>query len=329
MKARRLLLAVLAFLAISAMPFTPFPQAEISNGLVRARLYLPDAENGYYRATRFDWAGVIPELEYKGHSYCGQWFEKYDPATNDAAMGPVESFAPLGYDSAGTGGPFVQIGVGVLARDNDPVWQFYKYYKILNHGEWKIRKEPDRVEFIHTVNDPGYSYEYRKTLALTKDKPELLLIHSLKNTGQRTIETNVFDHNFFVLDQQPTGPDGTVSFPFPLTLTPNKGVIRGIGTLVEVKGNQLVFLKTPEKNESVYTLLEGFGNSPKDYDVKIENHKTGAALRISCDRPMEKLLFWANPAVYCPEPYIHIRIAPGEVFRWKISYEFYTCWIRK
>jgi len=38
------------------------PEAWISNGLVRAKLYLPDAGNGYYRGTRFDWSGVIAGL---------------------------------------------------------------------------------------------------------------------------------------------------------------------------------------------------------------------------------------------------------------------------
>jgi len=35
------------------------PQTEISNGIIKASLYLPDTNNGYYRATRFDWAGII------------------------------------------------------------------------------------------------------------------------------------------------------------------------------------------------------------------------------------------------------------------------------
>src|ERR1035438_1863877 len=50
-----------------------FPQALISNGTVHATLYLPDTEKGYYRATRFDWSGIIPSLRYQGHSYFGQW----------------------------------------------------------------------------------------------------------------------------------------------------------------------------------------------------------------------------------------------------------------
>ena len=92
------------------------PQIEISNGASRAKLYLPDAEKGYYRATRFDWSGVIASLEYKGHTYFGQWFEKYDPKIHDAITGPVEEFltgdAALGYADAKPGGTFVRIGIG-------------------------------------------------------------------------------------------------------------------------------------------------------------------------------------------------------------------------
>jgi len=46
-----------------ALVAADFPRAEISNGSVRAKLYLPDPDNGYYRATRFDWSGVISSLE--------------------------------------------------------------------------------------------------------------------------------------------------------------------------------------------------------------------------------------------------------------------------
>lgn len=33
------------------------PQAEIDNGVVRVKLYLPDTKDGFYRGTRFDWGG--------------------------------------------------------------------------------------------------------------------------------------------------------------------------------------------------------------------------------------------------------------------------------
>lgn len=106
------------------------PQAEISNGTVRALLYLPDAQDGYYRGTRFDWAGVIAHLEYAGHNYAGQWFPKYDPKLHDAIMGPAEEFrtedAALNYDAAKPGGTFVKIGVGVLRKPDDKPYVFQK-----------------------------------------------------------------------------------------------------------------------------------------------------------------------------------------------------------
>src|SRR5207253_3780731 len=100
MKKFYIIVSVLAVFATGAKPIDQFPQAVITNGLIHARLYLPDTTQGYYRGSRFDWSGVIPELEYSGHSYFGQWFEKYSPTLHDAIMGPVEDFYPAGYDEA-------------------------------------------------------------------------------------------------------------------------------------------------------------------------------------------------------------------------------------
>ncbi len=74
------------------------PRADISNGLVRASVYLPDPERGYYRGSRFDWSGVIASLEYKGHNFFGVWFPHYAPTLHDAVTGPVEEFRSGGGD---------------------------------------------------------------------------------------------------------------------------------------------------------------------------------------------------------------------------------------
>ncbi len=317
-----IIFCTMSILTVSTASINQFPRAEITNGLIRARLYLPDFKKGYYRATRFDWSGIISDLEYKGHTYCGQWFGKYDPLAHDAIMGPAESFSPLGYDDAKSVGSFVTIGVGVLYKPDESKYSPYHYYQILNPGKWKINSRQDKVEFIHILDDSAYSYEYKKTVQLVKNKPELVLEHSLKNTGQRVIETNVYDHNFFLFDLQPTGPGFVTSFPFNLSAENNESEKTGIA---KIKDNQILFLRELIKNEQVYAVLNGFSNSAKDYDIKIENHKTGAALRITCDQPISKLVFWASPTTLCPEPYIQMKMNPGETFSWKISYTFYTC----
>jgi hypothetical protein len=54
-----------------------YPQAEISNGSVRAKLHLPDARRGYYRAARFEWSGQIANLEFQGHQYFGRCWRNW------------------------------------------------------------------------------------------------------------------------------------------------------------------------------------------------------------------------------------------------------------
>lgn len=306
---------------ISAKPVNQFPQTDITNGLIHARLYLPDSKDGYYRGSRFDWSGVMPKLEYQGHSYFGQWFDKYSPTIHDAIMGPAEAFSPVGYDEAKVGDNFLKVGIGMVTKPEEPKYSFVTPYKIVNGGTWKVKKKSDKAEFVQKLTDKEYAYEYKKTVQLIKGKPEMVLTHTLKNTGKQTIETEVYDHNFFVMDKQPTSPDFVVKFPFNL-----KSDAPETGQFGKIQDNQITFLKELSKNEHLfYQSLTGFSDSAKDYDIKIENHKTGAAVRITSDQPLFKIVFWSAELTLCPEPYIQVKVSPGEEFSWKIFYAFYSC----
>jgi hypothetical protein len=311
---------ILSILTLTTMSFTKFPQAEISNGLIRATLLLPDASKGYYRGTRFDWSGNMVSLEYSGHNYFGQWFTKYSPEIHDVIMGPVEAFTPIEYSETKTGGSFLIIGVGMLYKQDDKPYAFSRLYQMLNAGKWSVKKKSDNVLFIHDLTDKLYSYHYEKTVQLTKDKPELVLSHTLKNTGTKTIETSVYDHNFFVIDKHPIGPGLVVKVPFKLT-----GEGNGLGEIARVEGNQIEFLRVIGNGESVFCpSLGGFSTSASDYEIRIENRITGAGVKITCDQPFLKLAFWACSTTLCPEPYINIKAEPGKEVKWTIRYEFYT-----
>lgn len=298
------------------------PQAEIANGAVRARVYLPDSADGYYRATRFDWSGVISSLEWKGHNYFGQWFARYDPKINDSITGPVEEFqtngSALGYDEAKPGETFIKIGVGALRKPNEPAYRQFSTYEIVDGGHWNVVKSSDRIEFTHELTDPsGYAYVYRKTLRLAEDQPKLSIEHSLRNTGRKTIQTNVYEHNFYMLDGKPSGPDFRVTFPFALKTDADwKG-------LAEIRGGELRYLTTLLQRQTVFGELHGYGGAAKDYDIRVENLATGAGVRQTGSRPMAKLMFWSIRSTICPEAYVEMRIEPGQEFTWRIDYEFY------
>jgi len=310
------------FLSVHNVAAADFPEAEISNSRVRAKLYLPDGQNGYYRGTRFDWSGVIASLECDGHNYFGKWFERYDPKLHDAITGPVEEFftngAGLGYDEAKPGESFVKIGVGALRKPGEPRYSSFNTYEIVDSGKWTVKKGKDWIEFTHHLADTaGYAYNYRKRIRLPKDKAELVLEHSLKNTGRKPIPTHAYNHNFFMLDDQPSGPDFVVRFPFDLRATAD---LKG---LAEIRGKDLVYLQELQKGQTVFTNLEGHGSSAEDYDIRVENRKTGAGVRQTGDRPLSKVVFWSIRSNISPEPYIEMKIEPGKEEKWRIRYEFY------
>jgi len=319
---RAILLAIT--LALSSLTAADPPQAEISNGAVRAKLYLPDAANGYYRATRFDWSGVIASLEFQGHSFFGVWFPRYDPKINDSITGPVEEYrtgdSALGYAEAKTGETFVRIGVGLLKKPDEPRFQQYKTYEIADNGKWTVKTAADSVEFTQEVTDPvsGYAYLYRKTVRLAKDAPRMTIEHSLKNTGKKTIQTNVYNHEFFMLDSQPSGPDFSVKFPFEVKAVAD---FRG---LAEVRGNELHYLQELRAGNTVHTELTGFGASARDFDFRVENRKTGAGVHVTGDHPLSKMDFWSIRNTLCPEAYIDMKIEPGQESQWRITYDFYV-----
>ena len=155
-----------------------FPKTVLSNGVVQAVVYLPDPQKGYYRSTRFDWSGVVNCLTFKGHTYFGVWFKRYDPLINDSITGPVEEFrssdglSSIHYDEAKPGELFLKPGVGVLRKVDDSPYKFGFAYPIVDGGKWTTRTKRTEVVFTHHLQSTiGYAYVYDKALKLDKHQP--------------------------------------------------------------------------------------------------------------------------------------------------------------
>ena len=300
-----------------------YPKAEISNGLIHAELMLPDNQNGSYRGTRFDWSGVISSLQFEGHEYFARWYQHHDPKIHDAITGPVEEFRTddkgLGYDEAKPGETFVRIGIGTVRKPDEPAYRAYDTYEIVDPGKWTIHRHKDRIEFTHRLQSPqGYAYIYRKTVRLAKGKPELLIEHSLKNTGKKTIDTTQYNHNFFVIDHEVVGPDVVAKFVFSPVPT------RGFKDRAVVQGDEIVFPHELLPKAGVFSELTGSKNDVADYDFRVENLKSGAGVHITSDQKLDKVNFWAINTVAAVEPYIHLTIEPGKEAKWTLRYDFYT-----
>jgi len=310
------------------------PEATISNKQLRVKIYLPDPVNGFYKGARFDWSGIINKVELGNHTFYGQWFSKIDPTVRDvsykdddilvsvntSAMGPAEEFqTPLGYDNAKEGDSFVKIGVGVLKKRDDTRYAFANLYDIIDHGKWSVKQTANSIEFTQELSDraTGYGYLYKKTIRLLDDKPEMVIEHSLKNTGTLPIKSLLYDHNFTLFDNLPTA-DISVTVPYEIKST--RGPDPGAAVIT---GNRFAYAKAVENTERVTGGLQGFGSNVSDFDFKIENHKAGTGIRIQGNRPLQNANLWSIRSVVAVEPFIQIAADPGREFTWQYTYTFY------
>lgn len=325
-----LLMSAMASIANAQTP----PQAQLDNGPLHVTVALPNAADGFYRGTRFDWSGVILNLTYAGHSWYGPWFTKVDPSVNDyifspegivagkaaSASGPVEEFSPLGFDAAKPGETFVKIGVGALRKSDRPKYNNMHDFPIVDPAAWHVHATKTSIEFTQKVVDSssGYGYLYTKTLRLVSGQPRMVIDHTLKNLGRLPIVTDVYDHNFTAIDNQPIGPDYSVTLPFSVNLPhPLKP------ELAALEGNRFVYRKVYEDHDVIDEEIPLNPPQP-DNDIRVENSHLKAGVRITGDHPMSQFAIWSIRSTMGAEPFIHLTAAPGETIHWSYSYLYYT-----
>jgi hypothetical protein len=328
--------ALLSFTAMTAQ--TPPAPITLSNGLVSLDVQRPDAATGFYRGTRFDWSGVISRLEYAGHRYYGPWFARSadvrdyvwdgDQVVAGAASsvtGPADEFSTngrgLGFDDAKPGETFVKIGVGVLRRPDESAYSMFRAYEVVDHGTWQVASTPASATFTHALNDAasGYGYVYEKTVSLAASAPVMTITHRIRNTGRKPVDSRVYNHNFLVLDGQPTGPDFVITLPFAIqTSRPPDAA------MAAVDGPRVTYRAVLQPKQTVSVPIEGFGPTADHYGFSIENTKMGAGMRVTGDRPIASVSLWSIRPTIAVEPFIAFSIAPGETFTWQYVYTYYT-----
>ena len=296
-----------------------YPHILLSNENIKMKVFTPDAENGLYRATRFDWSGIIGSVKYKGHEYFGYWKDNQDPTFHEDLSGPAEGFIEPGpgYNEAKAGEKFIRIGVGILEKPDETRYAMFSTYKILDHGTWSTSHGEDWITFSQTINsDFGYACIYTKTVRLKNDG--FLIEHTLENTGEKVIETDQFNHNFFMIDHKQSGPPFKVIFPFDVSTNDDaKGIL-------ETEGKELRFIKKVEGKSNVFLNLSGYSHEVSDHQVTVLDEDSGAGVTFSVNKPLYRLAFWTCKTTLCPENFIWISVAPGQTENWTSEYTLFV-----
>jgi len=302
------------------------PSVTIGNGLIRARIYLPDPGRGFYRGTRFDQFGVIGSLILGQQDFYGPWFDRVSPEIMDYAFtsegvvggpdsaisGPVEEFAPVGFDQARPGGTFIKIGVGLLKKPDDAPYNHYRIYEITDTGIRSVHHDASSITF---TQDVAGAFRYQKIIRLTPGKAEMRIEHVLTNSGKEPLVTTVYDHNFLKLS--PGNADIAVTLPFPVT--PDKAPD---SAMVQISGNRIAYRRGLMDKEVVSFLIQGYGDNTRDYDIHVDDTRTGVGMRVVGDNPLVKLNLWSIRTAMAVEPTIAIDLTPGASKRWTYVYTY-------
>lgn len=306
--------------APSTQPAQPpqYPAATLDNGKVRLLVYLPDGEKGFYRGLRFDRSGLVAEAHYQGHVFFGPFRPTHNPLGHDDIQGTAEEFdidGPADYAQTPVGGWFTKIGVGQLQRTSDRPYGFWENYPLRAGLQWNVKRPKDAIEFTAAAQPlDGRAYELRKRVALTDNG--FVIERELKNTGTRQLTTQHYGHNFIIIDHQTVGPDYTLTVPFELA-GPTPLDQRPV---VNLAGHELHLNRPLAADESAWCLLQGY-KKVEDHRLAVMHVPSSTGVQIIGDQPLTKLVLYATPTAFCPEPFVHIELAPGQSHHWSSRYE--------
>ena len=290
---------------------------KLKNAGIHTELCIPDRELGYYRGTRFDWSGIFHSIQADGANYVEEWFDDYNPLRHDCVCGPVDEFVQTGFEEAGIGDTFLKIGVGLLRKPDSEDYDRFRLYEIADYGTRTVENSKNSARFRHFLLGDRYGYDYVKEISIDGGERTLSISCRLLNLGPESIETSVYNHNFWTLGQRCVGPDTMIDFPFrPSGKWREGGCGKAFLTETGIR-----FSDKLENGESVFIgNLRLEAESGRGYGFSAANAKTGCRVEAECSMQMDHAVFWANSQVACVEPYIKLRLFPGESAEWSIAY---------
>lgn len=271
-----------------------------------------------YDASRFDWTGKITSAKFKNIQLTTVE-DLTSKDENQLGKGFYNEFGidpAIGFDETEIGGWFHKIGLGLLKKEGAH-YEFNKPYEI-NPAEFQISTDANRV-LLHCISQliNGYSYELRKEIELLETG--FTIKYYLNNTGEKTIQTDEYVHNFIAINNGKIGGNYILNFPFELkpqlfgeTVNPELAAAMG--------EKKITFNRSPNKQ---FFLSNLSGGKSVQASWELLNLKAKIGIRESTNFQTPKINLWGWKHVISPELFFDINLAPCESTEWIRTYEFF------
>lgn len=303
------------------IPFLSFSQISesktyvIENETLQIQIDLPE-EN--YKGSRFDWTGKIAAVYYKGIPI-STTEQISGEKENELGKGFYNEFGiemAVGFDEITEGEYFHKIGIGLVKKKGGK-YEFYKNYEI-KPAEFKVT-EGDNELIIECISEEhmGYAYYLRKEIELKDD--QFIIHYKLTNTGEKTIRTNEYAHNFLAIDNDLMGSNYSLHFLFDIKPKLFWGNVNP-EEKVEIKEKYFTFDGTPE--EQFF-----FGNVSGSREVKayweLINTESKIGISETGSFKTSKVNIWGWKHVISPELFFEINLEKGKTLKWSRTYRIF------
>jgi hypothetical protein len=277
------------------------------------------------------------------HTFCN--VEDPHPGKGSGGVGLCSEFGyerTIGFEDAEPGEPFIKPGVGLLKRDDNPVYSFGRDYEIIT----PIDVETDVIERAATFTVKPLEcrgYGLRQVKTITVDGNCLIVRNLLENVGEKPIHTDEYAHNFMAINERPIGPDYRFRFPNTISIEPFQTsyfrrllpplarmlmpdfvlrmmLNRILDTRVLSAAGRDVTLKD-HPTRPFYCRLQGYQKNDRP-QWELTYLPSGLSVRETVDFAPSRLALWGTDSVISAEVFIDIDLLPGESLGWMRRYEF-------
>lgn len=271
-----------------------------------------------YSFSRFDWTGKIVKVTFQNSQLYSM--ERTDCQNeNDFGKGFYNEFGidtALGFEETDMGGWFHKIGVGLLKKDSTQ-YQFHKRYEI-DPAEFEVIPESNRIVInCKSKKVNGYAYVLQKEIEL-HDSSFTLKYH-LKNTGEKEIITDEYNHNFTAINKDLIGTNYVLKFPFQLKPEFFGEAVDPEGK-VTIGQSEMMFNSSPQE-QFFFSNLTGSENVQAAWELINLECKIGISEIGSFQT--NKVNLWGWKHVISPELFFKIFLKPDQSIEWSRNYRVY------
>jgi len=278
------------------------------------KIWLAEPGKRYTRA-RFDWTCFIPQIEYKGRTFCATEESRNWHPRGSGGEGLCGEFrvddATMGWDDSSEF--FLKPGVGLLQKVDDKPYHFGVDYKIIKLFPCTMKIGADSASFyLGAIEHMGISYTMQKHISIIEKM--LILETTVTNTGEKPLLFREYNHNFLSMDGLGTHPHVTLSLHKNyINSEETPGLImneNGIGFERKLDSGFMIYCQEPQAYSPMrWALLDT---------------KADMSVQEWGDFDVTRFLAWGGPHVISPEIYGDFPVEPGESRSWTRLWKFFA-----